>query len=107
MGSSYPSGHAAYATVYVVLGVIAARVLPGIASKAALVTGTVVVAAVVGASRVYLGAHYYSDVLAGWALGAFIFATCAIVALVVSYVRQNDRDRPPAPRSREPAAEHG
>jgi membrane protein DedA with SNARE-associated domain len=107
MGSSFPSGHAAYATAYVALGVIAARVLPGIASKAALVIGTVVVTAVVGASRVYLGAHYYSDVAAGWALGAFVFATCAIVALVVSYVRQNGRDTPPAASKREPAAEHG
>ena len=107
MGSAYPSGHAAYATAYVALGVIVARVLPNLASRAALITGTIVLAAVVGASRVYLGAHYYSDVVAGWALGAFVFATCAIVALVVSYVRQNGRDTPPAPREREPAAEHG
>ena len=107
MGSAYPSGHAAYATIYVALGVIAARVLPNLASKAVLVIGTVVAAAVIGASRVYLGAHYYSDVAAGWALGAFVFATCAIVALVVSYVRQNDRETPPASPRREPAAEHG
>ena len=107
MGSSYPSGHAAYATIYVALGVIAARVLPNLASRAALVIGTVVAAAVIGASRIYLGAHYYSDVVAGWALGAFVFATCAIVALVVSYVRQNGRETPPASPKREPATEHG
>ena len=106
-GSSFPSGHAAYATIYVALGVIAARVLPNLMSQAVLVVGAVVTAAVVGASRVYLGAHYYSDVLAGWALGAFVFATCAIVALVVSYVRQNGREAPPARPQREPAAEHG
>jgi membrane protein DedA with SNARE-associated domain/membrane-associated phospholipid phosphatase len=106
-GSAYPSGHAAYATIYVVLGIIAARVMPGLASKAALVTGTVVAAFLIGASRVYLGAHYYSDVLAGWSLGAFVFGTCAIVALVVSYVRQNDRETSPARPQREPAAEHG
>ncbi len=107
MGSSYPSGHAAYATAYVALGIIAARVLPNLASRAALVIGTVIVAALVGASRVYLNAHYYSDVLAGWALGAFVFGTCAIVALVVSYVRQTARDSPPAPRGRKAAADHG
>ena len=106
-GSSYPSGHAAYATIFVVLGVIAARVLPNLASRAALVIVTLVVAAVVGATRAYLGVNYYSDVIAGWALGAFVFATCAIVALVVSYVRQNGRDRRAAPSPPEPAADHG
>ena len=106
-GSSFPSGHAAYATIYVALGVIAARVLPGFVFRAALVTGTVVVAALVGASRAYLGAHYYSDVMAGWALGALVFGTCAIVALVVSYVRQNGREAPPPARRREAAADHG
>jgi undecaprenyl-diphosphatase len=106
-GSSLPSGHAAYATIYVALGVIAARVLPNLASKAALVVSTIVAAAAVGLSRVYLGAHYYSDVVAGWALGAFVFGTCAVVALVVSYVRQNGRERPPAAPPREPAADHG
>lgn len=108
MGSSFPSGHAAYGTIYVALAVIAARVLPGLASRAALVVAALVVAAVVGATRVYLGAHFYSDVLAGWALGAFAFASCATVALVVSYVRQNGSERPaaagPPP---EPAADHG
>ena len=72
LGSSFPSGHAAYSTIYVALGVIAARVLPGFVSQAALVVVTVVVAAAIGATRVYLGAHYYSDVVAGWALGAFV-----------------------------------
>ena len=103
-GSAFPSGHAAYSVTYVVLGIIAARVLPGIVSQAALVVSSVVAAAAIGASRVYLGAHYYSDVVAGWALGAFVFGTCAIVALVVSYVRQNAGQAPPR---RAPAADHG
>jgi undecaprenyl-diphosphatase len=106
MGSSLPSGHAAYATIYVVFGIIAARVLSGIVSQAALVIGTLVTAAIVGATRVYLGAHYYSDVVAGWALGAFVFGACGIVALVVSYLRQNRREGGPARRP-EPAADHG
>ena len=106
MGSALPSGHAAYATIYVVMGIIAARILSGIVSQAALVIGTLAVAALIGATRVYLGAHYYSDVVAGWALGATVFGACGIVALVVSYVRQNGREREPAARP-EPAADHG
>ena len=104
-GSSFPSGHAAYATIYVALGLILARVLPGLASRAAVVVATIVLAALIGASRAYLGVHYYSDVLAGWALGAFVFASCATVALVVSYFRQNEPR--PAKGPPEPAADHG
>ena len=103
-GSSFPSGHAAYSATYVVIGIIAARVLPGLVSQAALVVSSIVVAAAIGATRVYLGAHYYSDVVAGWALGAFVFGMCGIVALVVSYVRQNGQRAPGRPA---PAGEHG
>ena len=84
------------------LAVIAARVLPGLASQAALVIGAVVVAAAIGATRVYLGAHYYSDVVAGWALGALVFGDAARSSPWSSrYVRQNDRE--PAPAQRTPA----
>jgi undecaprenyl-diphosphatase len=107
MTSAFPSGHAAYSVAYVAMGVIAARVLPGRVSQAALVIGTVVVAAAVGATRVYLGAHYYSDVVAGWSLAAFVYAACAIVALVVSYVRQNGRYGRPAAARPAAAADHG
>jgi membrane protein DedA with SNARE-associated domain/membrane-associated PAP2 superfamily phosphatase len=91
VGSSFPSGHAAYSVAYVALGVIAARVLPGIVSQAALVTGTVIWAALIGCSRVYLGAHYWSDVVGGWALAATVFAACGTIGLIVAYVRQNAR----------------
>ena len=88
-GSSFPSGHAAYSTIWIALAVVAARTLPGLASRAALVGGAVAIAAVVGLSRVYLRAHYWSDVAAGWALGAGILGLCAAVALVVNHIRNN------------------
>ncbi|MGH2838464.1 MAG: phosphatase PAP2 family protein, partial [Thermoleophilaceae bacterium] len=98
-GSSFPSGHAAYATTYVVMAVIAARVLPGFASRAALVLGGIVLAAVVGLTRVYLRAHYWSDVVGGWALGAGVFGVVATLALLVSYIRHNGgADGPVRPR---------
>jgi undecaprenyl-diphosphatase len=107
MTSAFPSGHAAYSVAYVAMGVIAARVLPGLFSRAALVIGTVVLAAAIGATRVYLGAHYYSDVVAGWSLAASAYALCAIVALVVSYVRQNGRERGAAGVRPATAPDHG
>ena len=98
-GSSFPSGHAAYSITYVAMAVIAARVLPGFASRAALVLGSIVLAAVIGLTRVYLRAHYWSDVVGGWALGAAVFATVATLALLISYIRQNGApDGPVEPR---------
>jgi membrane-associated phospholipid phosphatase len=90
-GSAYPSGHAAYATAYVVLAVIAARVVGTRASRAALVTAGLVAAIAIGATRIYLRVHWWSDVAGGWGLGLGIFATLASAALVVDYVRHNWR----------------
>ena len=89
-GSSYPSGHAAHSVIYVWLAfTIVLRLRPGMARAAAVVTAGIVVTALVGLSRVYLGVHYLSDVSGGWALGAAAFSFCAAVGLVVSQLRQN------------------
>ena len=98
-GSSYPSGHAAYSITYVAMAVVAARVLPGFASRAAVVLGAIVLAAVIGLTRVYLRAHFWSDVVGGWALGAGVFGAVATLALLISYIRQNGApDGPVEPR---------
>jgi len=90
-GSSFPSGHAAYSTVWLAVAVVVARAVPGIASRAALVGAGLAVAVVVGLSRVYLRAHYWSDVAGGWGLGAGILGACAVAALVVTHFRNNPR----------------
>ncbi|HEY2602828.1 MAG TPA: bifunctional DedA family/phosphatase PAP2 family protein [Thermoleophilaceae bacterium] len=86
-GSSFPSAHATYSTAYVAMSVIAWRILPGFASRALLVLGAGLVCASIGLSRLYLRAHYWSDVAGGWGLGFGIFGLCAVVALVVMYMR--------------------
>jgi membrane protein DedA with SNARE-associated domain/membrane-associated phospholipid phosphatase len=94
-GSSFPSGHAAYSTFYIWAAVtLTVRLRPGMARATAVVTAGIVLAALIGLSRVYLGVHYLSDVNAGWALGAGAFSLCAAVALVISTVRQNAHDAP-------------
>jgi undecaprenyl-diphosphatase len=91
-GSSFPSGHAAYATFYLWLAVmVVMRLRPGISRGAAIFTAGFVLTALVGISRVYLGAHYLSDVNGGWALGAASFSLCAAVALTITTLRQNER----------------
>lgn len=91
---AYPSGHSAYSTAYVTLAVIASRVLPGTASRAALVIASILLAAVIGVSRIYLGVHWFSDVAGGWGLGFGIFGGLGALALLVSYIRQNQPEAP-------------
>jgi membrane-associated phospholipid phosphatase len=94
--SSYPSGHAAYATAWIAVAVLLMRRL-GLAGYAALVTGAIVVAAAVGLSRIYLRAHYWSDVAGGWGIGVGIFGLLTAIALVVDHIRHNGGERAPEP----------
>jgi membrane protein DedA with SNARE-associated domain len=86
--SSFPSGHAAYSTAWVVVAVALSRAL-GLTRRAAVVLGAVGIAAVVGATRIYLRVHYWSDVAGGWALGFAVFGLLASGLLFVSLMRQN------------------
>jgi undecaprenyl-diphosphatase len=83
-GAAFPSGHATqsvafYAMLAFVLGIGRS---PG--AKTVLWSSAAVVALVVGASRLYLGAHWMTDVLGGYALGATWVAVVVIVMLVAS-----------------------
>jgi undecaprenyl-diphosphatase len=90
-GKAYPSGHAAYATAYVAAAVAVAHAYRRFAAQTALVVGAIVLAAAVGATRVYLRAHYVSDVLGGYGLAAVTFGFCGVVAVLVAFLRHNAR----------------
>jgi undecaprenyl-diphosphatase len=88
-GAAFPSGHAAYAVAWVAIALVLTRTTPGIGRIGAAVVGAVVLAAVIALTRVYLRAHYLSDVVGGIGLGAMVYAACGMAALVVAYVRHN------------------
>jgi membrane protein DedA with SNARE-associated domain/membrane-associated phospholipid phosphatase len=106
-GSSFPSGHAAYATTYVAMAFIATRVVSGIVRRTAVLLTGVVLAVAIGASRVYLRAHWFSDVAAALGLGAAVFGLFTAVAIVVVYLRQNGRQAAPLTEEPAPAADRG
>lgn len=69
--ASFPSGHSMMAAVvYLTLGALLARTQAEPRVKAYILGSAVLLALLVGVSRVYLGVHWPTDVLAGWALGA-------------------------------------
>jgi membrane protein DedA with SNARE-associated domain/membrane-associated phospholipid phosphatase len=93
--SAFPSGHAAYATVWIAAAFVFTRRLR--LAGAALVTAAIVLVATVGVSRIYLRAHYWSDVAGGWGLGVGIFGLLAAIAMLVHHMRHNGRERAPEP----------
>lgn len=69
--ASFPSGHAMMsAVVYLTLGVLLARTQPQRAIRLYLIGISTGITLLVGISRIYLGVHWPTDVLAGWILGA-------------------------------------
>ncbi len=66
--SSFPSGHSMLsATVYLTLGALLARFVQGWASKVYFIAVALTLTFLVGVSRIYMGVHYPTDVLGGYA----------------------------------------
>ncbi|HEU4826563.1 MAG TPA: phosphatase PAP2 family protein [Dongiaceae bacterium] len=79
--SSFPSGHSMMsAVVYLTLAALVARLLERRRLKGYTLGVAVMLTLLVGVSRIYLGVHWPSDVLAGWAAGAAWALGCWLVA---------------------------
>lgn len=71
LNASFPSGHALLSTVfYLTLGVMLTRAFPKRRLKVFVMGAAILIALLIGLTRVYLGAHWASDVIAGWCAGA-------------------------------------
>jgi undecaprenyl-diphosphatase len=73
-GFSFPSGHSAEAAVYGMLAYLVARTCSTSRGKVLAWALAGVVSIVIGMSRVYLGVHWPTDVMGGWALAAMWLA---------------------------------
>ena len=79
--SSFPSGHSMMsAVVYLTLGTLLARTRGRKSLKAYILLLAAFLCLIVGVSRVYLGVHWPTDVLAGWTAGAVWALACGLAA---------------------------
>jgi undecaprenyl-diphosphatase len=84
-GGSFPSGHAANAAAaWFTFAWALASLTTSRAVKVAVWTGAAVIVVLVGASRLYLGVHWPSDVVAGWCIGAAWVVVGATVARAIA-----------------------
>lgn len=79
--SSFPSGHSMMSAVtFLTIGALLAGAQTGLRLKAYLLGVAALLTLLVGVSRVYLGVHWPTDVLAGWTAGAAWALLCWLVA---------------------------
>jgi undecaprenyl-diphosphatase len=78
---SLPSAHAMMAAVtYLTLGALLAGAQPWPGLKMYIIGAAVTLTLLIGFSRVYLGVHWPTDVLAGWSIGAAWAMACCLLA---------------------------
>lgn len=86
--ASFPSGHAANsAIVYLTIAALFMRIEPDLRTRLFVLTVAILLTLAIGVSRVALGVHWPSDVLAGWMLGA---AWASLWALIVKLPKAAD-----------------
>jgi undecaprenyl-diphosphatase len=104
INASFPSGHALLSAVfYLSLGVMLTRAFPEKRFKAYVLGVAILMTLMVGTTRIYLGAHWASDVFAGWSVGAAWAMALWLVSYAVErrqrrrHAALQDRPTPPAP----------
>lgn len=83
---SFPSGHAMLsAIVYLTLGIMLMQIVQGRAAKLYCLLWAMLLTFLVGISRIYLGVHYPTDVVAGWMAGMAWALACWIAVQFIQF----------------------
>lgn len=99
--ASFPSGHATIAAAtYLTIGALLAQTVKGRPARIYINAVMVALTVLVGVSRIYLGVHWPTDVIAGWALGA---AWALVFQVAAHWIAQR---APQAGAGAEPAVPH-
>lgn len=111
VSSSFPSGHAmSAAIVYSTVAYLAARLHKRLWARGLVMTAALLVVALISFSRMYLGVHYPSDVIAGVVIGLAWAAFCmATLEAIQKFGARHDpriltQEKPAPPDPRDPAA---
>ena len=93
MTASFPSGHSMNAAVtYLTMAILLAKLFESTRMKAYLLFIGLLVPFLVGVSRVFVGVHWPTDVVAGWAVGAAWAILCSLVAARLQRRRTIERE---------------
>jgi undecaprenyl-diphosphatase len=94
--ASFPSGHTTLsAVVYLTLGALLCRTQAATAVKTYILSCAAFLTGMVGFSRVYLGVHWPTDVIAGWLLGGTWALLCWFVMLWLQSRGEVEPEQPP------------
>jgi membrane-associated phospholipid phosphatase len=89
---SFPSGHASVSlAVYGTIGFIAARHLRDVRARIAVLSASAVLILLIGMSRLYLGVHFLTDVIAGFSLGLAWVTLCVLLLDLGVRLRKRDQ----------------
>jgi undecaprenyl-diphosphatase len=92
--TSFPSGHATLSAItYLTLGALLAGLHGCLRFKVYFLSLAILLTIAVGISRIYLGVHHPTDVIAGWCIGA---AWAAFCWTIFNWLQNRGRVEPPA-----------
>jgi len=95
--ASFPSGHTTLsAVVYLTLGALLCRTQSSLTVKAYILCFAAFLTGIVGFSRVYLGVHWPTDVLAGWLVGGTWALLCWFVMIWLQSRGEVEPEQPPS-----------